>query len=99
MRSGFVVVAPPLGGQATHLVERLEPVRVQAFVAQSPVETLDQAVLRWLAGGNERDLDLFLICPGVKDVARELGSVVAGERLHRGGFDAGADGRRGWADA
>ena len=46
VRPDFVVVAPPAGDVLPCLVQRLEPVLVQAFVAELAVEALDVAVLR-----------------------------------------------------
>ena len=45
MRPLLIVVRPPAFDQTPRVVERGEPVRVQAFIAQLAVEALDHAVL------------------------------------------------------
>src|SRR5262245_53320056 len=48
-RSSFVVVPAPCRDHDPRLVQRLEPLLVQAFVAQFAVEAFDQIVLHRLA--------------------------------------------------
>jgi hypothetical protein len=45
MQTHLVLVTAPLGNLGARLVQRLEPVLVQALVAEPEVEALDVAVL------------------------------------------------------
>ena len=61
MRPHLVVIEPPCGDFCTGLVQRLEPVLVQALVAEPTVEALDVAVLhgsRWL----DQDVSMPWLC-------------------------------------
>jgi len=46
----FVVVLTPVGDCRLGLVQRFEPLLVQAFIAEPSVEAFDVAVLQWPAG-------------------------------------------------
>ena len=70
-----VVVAPSFEPDA-QIVHRDELVRVQAFIAQPPVERLDQSVVRGLAGAREVELDAAAVRPVVESLGGELGAVV-----------------------
>ena len=56
MRSDFVVLLEPFGGDLPHFVERLEHVGAEHFLTVSPVEALDVGVLIRLAGLDEAQL-------------------------------------------
>src|SRR5690554_4109076 len=68
----FVVVTTPGGDENTRLREASEPLVVQAFVAEATVETLDERVLRRLAGSDELQADVILDSPLVKRLACEF---------------------------
>lgn len=62
VRPHLVAVAPPGNDRCTGLRQRLEPLLVQALVAQLAVEALDEGVLRRLAGIDEQVSDFPLDC-------------------------------------
>src|SRR5688572_32013793 len=57
VRSGFVVITPPLADDHSSVCEIVEVVIVQAFVSKLAVEALDVGVLRGLAGSNQFQID------------------------------------------
>jgi hypothetical protein len=64
VRSDFVVPLDPFGGDVADLVQRVEQVATQDFLAVGPVEALDVGVLVRLARLDEADLDALLTCLG-----------------------------------
>ena len=58
-----------------------EPAHPQALLAQPPVEALDMRVLRRLARLDVAQFDLPLQRPGEEMTTRELGAVVAANRV------------------
>lgn len=50
--------------------------RVQAFLAESPIERLVLRVIGWLAGTREVDLYAVLVCPLVECLGDEFAAVV-----------------------
>src|SRR5574343_69947 len=76
----LVVVAPPVGYLRTSLVQRLEPVLVQALIAEPPVETLDVAVLHGSSGFDQDVPDAVALRPGDEGPAGELRPVVGSHR-------------------
>ena len=50
MRPDFVVIASPEFDLLPGVVEIQEPVLIQAFIAETPIEALDVSVLDWLTG-------------------------------------------------
>ena len=72
----LVVIAPPIGNDFPSLVQRLEPVLVQALVAEFPIEALDVAVLHRLARLDQQVTHAVLDGPGNEGSARELRPVV-----------------------
>lgn len=61
MGTHFIIVFMSILAYPTHFVEASEPVGVQALVAEAAVETLDEAVLHRLAGGDVVPLDRWLL--------------------------------------
>ena len=57
VRPYVVVVMPPGIKHEPGMRQRREQRLVEAFVAQAPVEALDEAVLHWLARGDVVPLD------------------------------------------
>jgi hypothetical protein len=53
-----------------------EPVLVQAFIPELPVEAFDECVLRGLATLDKVQRYLVLIGPLIHDAAGELGSII-----------------------
>src|SRR5215510_8505760 len=63
------------------MLERRELGGVQALIAQSPVERLDQRVFDRLPRANEIELHAVLPGPLVEEPRGELGAVIDGDRL------------------
>ena len=68
MRPALVVIAMPIGDDSSGLEQVLEPVNSQTFLAQLPVKTLHDTILRGLSGLDVNQIDLAIQCPG-KEVA------------------------------
>ena len=79
MRSVGVVVDPPCFDDPAGLVEVAEQVLVEAFVAQSAVEALDEAILHRFARRDVVPFDAALLLPSQDGVRRELGAVAPAE--------------------
>ena len=77
--AGMVVVLAPRGSAAPGIGKRLEPVQVEALVAETAVEALGKRVLHRLAGVDELEFDTESSRPLLEVRARELGAVVADE--------------------
>ena len=71
VRSHFVVVAPPARDLLQCLMQRQEPLFVQALVSEFAVEALDVGVLRGLAGFVDQMAHAALVCPGHEGAAGE----------------------------
>ena len=72
VRPYLVVVDPPARNLNTRLLQALEPVLVQALVAELAVEALDVGVLRGLAWLVEDVAHALGLGPGHEGSAREL---------------------------
>jgi hypothetical protein len=90
VRPHLVLVAAPARDLLPGLVQRLEPLLVQALVSELAVEALDVGVLRGLAGVVDQVLDAAAVGPGHEGAAGELrplvgtdGPWVASELSHR----------------
>src|SRR5690606_9065297 len=76
VESHFVIVAPPFGNLRLRLLERDEPMLVEAFVAEPTVEAFDVRVLRRLARLDQHQLDPVGMGPLVERTPRELRPLV-----------------------
>lgn len=74
----MVVVAPSLD-DLPRLIERLEPMHVQALVPRRTVESIDVAVIRGLPRMAEGEVDLVVVRPQVQQPLREFAAVVPAE--------------------
>ena len=81
MRPDLVVVDPPLLDDPARIVERFEPVDVEAFVAELPVEALDVGVLVRLSRVDESQVDASLLGPPQEGPAGELRALVNDDGL------------------
>jgi hypothetical protein len=63
------------------MLQAEEPVCVQTFISESPVEALDIGVFHGLSGTDKTQFHLFAICPLVQDTPGKLRSVVDGDDL------------------
>lgn len=72
LRSGIVVVTPPVLDLAASLSEGPKPTRIQALVAETAIEALTQAVLYRLTGGNEIGFDPAIESLGIEVEQDEL---------------------------
>ena len=76
VRSYLIVLLATDSGGAPGLVQRLEPLLVQALVAESPVEALDVAVLHRPSRLDQDVLDAMAVRPGHECPACEFPAVV-----------------------
>ena len=58
------------------ILEREEPVDVQAFIAKAAVEGFDEWIIRWLSGPREVERHLVIIGPLVQRLRDEFAAVV-----------------------
>ena len=77
MRALKIVVRGPFADSLSGMDEIEEQGLVQQFVAHTPVEALDEAVLHWLSRSDEVPVHVHILAPGEHGVAGELGAVVA----------------------
>jgi hypothetical protein len=61
--SRLVVIAAPRGDHGTRMGKSVEVVIIEALVPKFAIETLDIRVLRWLAGGNQLQVDAAAVGP------------------------------------
>ena len=87
MRPGSVVALSPALDRLMRVREREEPVLVQAFVSQSPVEAFDECVLYRLAKSDEIETHAALVSPGVESFTLKLRSVVQDDPLRKSAGD------------
>ena len=71
-----MVSKPPRFDEQLGIGQAGEPVDIEALVAKTAVEALDEGVLDGLAGVDELQLDLLLIGPVIEHPARQFRSVV-----------------------
>jgi len=78
-----VVVEPPVCDGFPGVVQRQEPVLVQAFLAELAVERFDVSVLHGASRGDEVQRHLILIGPLVQHLRRELGAMIDDDPLRQ----------------
>ena len=76
MGPDLVVVLPPGRDNGAGVLQRDEPVFVEALVAELPVEALDVGVLGGLSGLGQHQLYPVGLRPLIQRTARELGSLI-----------------------
>ena len=77
MRVHGVVVRPPCLDDPLRGSQRREQVLVQALVAQTTIETFDEAVLPRLVRRDVMPLDSGVLAPGKDGVTGQFGAIVA----------------------
>src|SRR6185437_3038649 len=80
VRPVVIVVSAPVGHDSLGVSEPQEPVLIQTLVPKPPVETFDEAILRWLARLDEIQPDTVLVGPLIQRPADELGAVVGAKQ-------------------
>ena len=80
MRAEIVVVITPSAERLACMGEALEDLFIEELVAQTPIETFDEGVLRRLAGSDVMPADAVLILPFEHRTAGELSPIVADDR-------------------
>ncbi len=81
MRPDLVVVGAPERNDGSGLVQRFEPVVIEALVAELAIEALNVAILHRLAGFNQVMFDAVGLAPANKGTACEFWSIVGSHRL------------------
>lgn len=76
MRPTLVVFDSPSFDSRFGFVNRLEPVQVQALVAERAIEAFDKRVVSWLARPTEVDLYAMMVSPQIHEATRELTAVI-----------------------
>ncbi len=72
MRTELVVVPSPALYFVSGVLQRHEPVHVQAFVPEAAVERFDVRIVRRCAGAGVIELDFVEVRPGVQRPGDEL---------------------------
>ncbi len=83
----IVVLLPPFFNLLSGIFQRQEPVLIQALLADSSIERLDECVVSWLPWPGEVDLDAVHVSPLVKGLRGELSSVINSYRLRQTTFE------------
>lgn len=78
--SRVVGVQPPVRLELP-LGQRVKPLRVEEFAANTVVERLDERILRRFTGLDEEQLDVMLFRPELHQLGRELRPVVDAQVL------------------
>jgi hypothetical protein len=81
MRSSGVVVHPASFHFFTSILNRPEQMGVEAFVSESAVEALDEAIFHWPAWSDEIELYSFSIGPAIDRFRAKLSAVIDRDRL------------------
>ena len=69
-------------------MEIFKPVLIQAFLSETPVESLDKRVICWLAWTAEIQLDPIEIGPLVEDLTYEFRTVIHPDDLRQWSIQA-----------
>ena len=81
MWASLVVVLPPDFDLEPCIVEGAEVILVQAFVAQSSVERLDEGVLGRLSRLDKVELYTSFVCPLVEILSGKFGTIIDSNHL------------------
>ena len=102
MRAEGVVFVFPVVDEEACFCDGMEPVLVEAIVAEGAVEAFDEGVLHGFAGLDVVEVDVIALSPEMQRFAGELGAVVGsdgvgkavglGERIEHGSHRRTADG-------
>ena len=76
-----VVLDPPRFDRLPHLLQRRDPVLIQALVPQPTIERLGNGIVRRFAGARERQLQPVALGPGIEGLGNELRAVVDSDPL------------------
>ena len=76
MRAFLVIDLQPSFGNQSDLLQRVEDIRIEDFVAVRPIEPLDEGVLRRRTAGNEAQGDASRRTPLGKRLGAEFGPVI-----------------------
>lgn len=71
-----VVLSPPSFYATLGFLQGEEPLLVEAFLAQPPVEGLDGGIVRWGAWPAEGQLHAMVVRLGIEHLGSELGTIV-----------------------
>ena len=76
MRTALVVILPPGFDNLDCIVDRLEPVHVQAFISEGSVKRLDIGVVSRFSGPREVYADSMVTGLGVDHINGKFGAIV-----------------------
>src|SRR5438105_764942 len=79
----LVVILPPIFDLSPCIAQTREPVRIQAFVAQSSVEAFGKSVLCWLARLNELQSHASFFAPRRQRSSAKLRPVIQHNRFRQ----------------
>jgi len=79
----MIVVIPPFGELCLRFLQGREPLDVEAFVAESAVETLDEPVLHRPSRADETELHTRFYRPHLHGPAGELATIIQGDAPRR----------------
>lgn len=95
MRTTLIVFLLPGFDQLLSLLHVHEPVDVQAFRPERPIEAFDERVVGWLTRPGEVDLHSILVGPQVHRMTGELAAVAPHEGTGRNDQEEGGESGRG----
>jgi hypothetical protein len=79
VRTMLIIIPSPRVNLLLRILDSIEPVRIQALLAELPVKRLYRRVVRWFASTVEVHLYLMVVSPQVHLSSGELRSVVTGD--------------------
>lgn len=77
MRSGLVIVLPPVINDFPGMKNIAEPVFIQALIPKATVETLNKSVLRWLTWLDKSQLHTMLKGPLIERAAGKFRALIS----------------------
>ncbi len=65
VRTQLIVALPPLFDLRLGVLQRQEPMLIEALLPQSPVERLNECVISWLTRSTKIQMELHKACPAI----------------------------------
>ena len=81
MRPIFVIVLAPVFDRLPRVSEGEKPILIQALLAQSTIEALDESIVCWLTWPAELELHAVTVRPIIEHLGNEFAAIVDLDRL------------------
>ena len=81
MRTALIVIDSPLPDHGSCMTQGMEPMFVQAFVPEFPIDALDKGILGRFSGLDQLELNTVLIGPLIKGFSCEFRPLISTDGL------------------